>query len=113
MKKYSKQFYKYIKQWESDSVGVQAILFNGELISDDHVKTRLINEYFHSVFCSLPLPSASICEKLPPVEVSIRGIERLLKNTDETKAIGPDEISPRILKRCADEVALCLSEPAL
>jgi hypothetical protein len=37
------------------------------------------------------------------------GVEKLLKNLDPTKASGPDNISTRILKETATEVALCLA----
>ena len=37
------------------------------------------------------------------------GVEKLLKNLDPTKASGPDNISTRILKETATEVAPCLA----
>jgi hypothetical protein len=37
------------------------------------------------------------------------GVEKLLKNLDPTKASGPDNISKRILKETATEVAPCLA----
>lgn len=42
---------------------------------------------------------------MPPVEFSVSGIETLLQNIDETKASGPDGISPRVLKRCAQAIS--------
>jgi hypothetical protein len=38
-----------------------------------------------------------------------KGVEKLLKNLDPTKASGPDNISTRILKETATEVAPCLA----
>jgi hypothetical protein len=37
-----------------------------------------------------------------------KGVEKLLKNLDPTKASGPDNISTRILKETATEVVPCL-----
>lgn len=45
---------------------------------------------------------------MQPVELSVRGIETALKNIDETKATGPDGISPRVLKRCAHPISVYL-----
>ena len=42
------------------------------------------------------------CEE---IEVTIPGVEKLLKNLDPSKASGPDGISPRVLKEAAVELA--------
>ena len=42
---------------------------------------------------------------MPPVIISIEGIEALLTKLDTNKSAGPDQIPPYILKQCAKEVA--------
>lgn len=82
-RKNSEQIYEHVKRSGSHSVGVQDFSFNRELVADDAVKSRLFNGYFYSVFLArgaLSQPAArSICDKMPPFEVSTSGIERLMK----------------------------------
>jgi hypothetical protein len=42
------------------------------------------------------------------LKITIEGVEKLLKNTNTSKATGPDRIPSIILKTCAEEVAPCL-----
>lgn len=109
MKTNSKLFWKYIKNCGSDPVGISEIVQNGQVISDDAEKATCLNNYFQSVFlakCSYQSISyTSGVPEMPPVEFSVSGIETLLQNIDETKASGPDGISPRVLKRCAQAIS--------
>ena len=42
---------------------------------------------------------------MPPIIISIGGIEALLTKLDSNKSAGPDQIPSYILKHCAKEVA--------
>lgn len=42
------------------------------------------------------------------VELSVNGIRALLNKLTDNKAIGPDGISPRVLKQCAESISLYL-----
>ena len=42
---------------------------------------------------------------MPNIEVTAFGVQKLLSNLDAKKSIGPDEISPRILKEASEEIA--------
>lgn len=107
-----KLFWQYIKGCGSDFLGIREIVHNQHVLLDDTEKATCLNDYFRSIF----LPKDSICPPthesttplMKPVEISVRGIETLLGNIDETKANGPDGISPRILKRCAGPISLYL-----
>ena len=46
---------------------------------------------------------------MPETNVTNNGVEKLLKNSDASKATGPDEISARILKEFAPELSLLLT----
>ena len=41
----------------------------------------------------------------PDITVNIPGIAKLLSGLNPYKACGPDQIPPRLLKECADEIA--------
>lgn len=107
-----KLFWKYLKGCGSDAVGISEITYNQQTVSDDTEKATCFNNYFRSVF--LPKhnyvnPSTvSTVELMQPVELGMSGIEKALKNIDETKATGPDGISPRVLKRCAYPISVYL-----
>lgn len=105
MKTNPKPFWQYLKGCGSDPVGINEIIYNERTLSDDAEKATCLNRYFQSVFLSQsacsPQSSNSNVPLMQPIELSISGIESLLKNLDESKAIGPDGISPRILKQCA------------
>ena len=38
------------------------------------------------------------------IEVTAFGVQKLLRNLDPEKSVGPDEISPRILKESSKEI---------
>jgi len=46
---------------------------------------------------------------MPAIEVDTGGIAKLLFEIDPYKAMGPDEIPPRLLKELSSEIAPCLS----
>lgn len=112
MKTNSKCFWHYIKECGSDHVGVAELNFNNMVVVDEEAKATCLNKYFQSVFLpKLDVPSKphpTTIPPMPPVELSVRGICSLLENQDESKAVGPDGISPRILKRCALPISLYL-----
>ena len=47
-------------------------------------------------------PTQPLCED---INITVSGIEKLLKQLNPTKASGPDNISPRVLKEVASEIA--------
>ena len=47
---------------------------------------------------------------MPPIEISTEGTVKLLKDLKPQKAPGPDSITPRVLKECADSVAPILQQ---
>ena len=46
--------------------------------------------------CTLP---DTQCHPMPSFDITVGGVEKLLLNLDPSKAPGPDEIVPRVLKR--------------
>jgi hypothetical protein len=43
------------------------------------------------------------------IEVTVQGVQKLLANLDPTKSMGPDDISPRVLKESSNELAPVLT----
>ena len=46
---------------------------------------------------------------MPDVEVDTAGIARLLSNIDPFKAMGPDGLPPKLLRKLSAELAPCLT----
>ena len=51
-------------------------------------------------------PTQPLCED---INITVSGIEKLLKQLNPTKASGPDNISPRVLKEVVSEIAPSLT----
>ena len=84
----------------------------------DAEKAELLNRQFHTAFsskeqsteeefatrCPMPQldPTRPLCED---INITVSGIEKLLKQLSPTKASRPDNISPRVLKEVASEIA--------
>ena len=71
-------------------------------------KANLFNRYFHSVFNQGVFPPVSPDNAnndnahLNSIQISISGVRDVLLGLDVTKAVGPDSLSPRVLRECAD-----------
>ena len=53
--------------------------------------------------------SAESCLNMLDIEITVNGVEKLLKSQNPHKTAVPDEISPQILKTLAAEVAPILT----
>ena len=40
------------------------------------------------------------------IEITTKGVEKMLKNLNASKAMGPDEIHPKVLKELSEELVL-------
>jgi len=82
---------------------------SGNLITEDQEKTELLNLQFQENFSqedvsSIPFYNCS-WPRMSSIKVSEHGILHLLTGLNTSKAAGPDEIYPRILKEVASEIA--------
>ena len=121
----SKKFWTYIKSKRSKHSGVSPLKSTDEssvLVTDDRVKASILNNQFQSAFsakeeltqhefdlrCPMPPIDADqpLCEELT---ITTEGVQRLLLNLDPSKASGPDNIAPRVLKELASEIAPALT----
>ena len=111
----SKQFWGFIKRLKQDSTGVQSLKDGGRLFSDAERKADILNRQFESVFTEeeplshLQDPNTFKFPSIPQIDISVAGVAKLLKELDEKKASGPDNISAKILRLAADELAPALT----
>ena len=112
-----KKFWTYIKHKRKDNVGISSLKMDGKLFCDPVSKSNILNRQFKSAFSkktkftrrqfknSKRMDPNIIHPKMTPFNITQNGIVKLLKNLNPYKAQGPDNISPRILKELADEIA--------
>lgn len=109
-----KRFWSFFRN-KSRSKSFPAEIKNGPICASSAVnKANMFNKYFHSVFVvddkeDLPPTDSIIDENLRSVDFSKEKVETLLRHLDITKAKGPDNISPWVLKNCASELSESLS----
>ena len=104
-----KRFWTFIKHKKSDFSGVAPLRVDGKLINDAKRKANTLNNQFHSVFTretdfQIPRPSLRI-PSIPPIDITVNGVLKLLKNLKPGKAAGPDNIGPRVLRELCDVIA--------
>ena len=110
----NKKFWTYIKHCKTNNSGISPLKDNGILHSDPGKKADILNNQFKSVFTkdldteteNIPQPDFP---SLEDIIITEPGVLKLLQNLDPTKACGPDNISPKILKELANEIAPSLT----
>jgi hypothetical protein len=111
----TKPFWSYIKSQKQDNCGVSALNEKGQLHSDAPSKARLLSNQFKSVFTKDPpldsgiQPSGQQFPEISPLEITVKGVQKLLQNINPKKASGPDEVPARILHNLSDELAPALT----
>ena len=94
----TKPFWNYIKSLRNDSVGVAPIKDKNQLHSDPTTKASLLNAQFQSVFVkddkkgTSPIPTGESFPAIDNINISARGVEKLLSKLAVNKASGPDQL---------------------
>ena len=115
-----KRFWTYIKHQKSSNIGVAPLKVDGRLVTDPKEQANILNHQFQTAFsegksysreeftekCKMPHTDYPV---LDTVHISVEGVKKLLRNLQPGKAPGPDNISPRVLKELADEIAPILT----
>ena len=106
----TKPFWKYVKSKRQDNNGIAPLKKGTTLISDSKGKAEILLNQFKSVFTKPTtgdLPTTKIQSKrnITPIETNQKGLEKLLRKINTSKASGPDNIPNRILQECATQLA--------
>ena len=106
----TKCFYKYIKHKQKDNITVAPLKKNGNIIIDDQKKANILNEQYCNVFSKPnkdvpPIRSPIVENCMADIVINEGGVRSLLTKLNPQKASGPDNISARILKECAEVIA--------
>ena len=116
-----KRFWTYVKHQRSSSCGVSPLRNDGKLVTDSKQKAEILNNQFFKAFSDGATFSAEEfmenCNMntkrnaniMPEIEITVKGVEKLLSGLNPNKATGPDGISPRILKELSLEIAPLLT----
>jgi hypothetical protein len=103
-----KQFWSFMKVNKRECIGIPTLQTNGQIITNDRDKANTLNNHFSSVFTQeiYPIPklSPSVYSDIPFLEIGIDGVVKQLKNINQNKATGPDELPARVLKEAAAEI---------
>ena len=109
-----KSFWSNIKTCRSENIGIPTLRTPSKLCASALDKAETLNDYFQSVFT--PHQSHPLVQKGPShfptighLHVHRTGVEKRLQQLDPSKASGPDELPPKLLKLVAREIASPLS----
>ena len=109
----SNKLWTFIKHRKSDTVGIAPLKDGGVLKDNPADKAEILNRQFKSVFTverpeaeeSRPDAADRTYPNLPDLHITTPGIQKLLERLNPNKAMGPDELHPRVLKQLAETVA--------
>ena len=105
---YDNKIYKYLSSFTKNCSLPQTMFLGTDSGSSDHCKAQLFNKFFYSVFNNAPdfaepFPTDSISpNSLNNITFASQDIYEILVSLDSSKAMGTDNISPKLLKYCAN-----------
>ena len=105
----SKKFWSYLKHKRGDTCGIGTLREGCQLVTDAAEKAEVLNRQFQSVFSTPAEETMPFTDEsdMPPITVAAEGVRAQLQKLNPYKAMGPDNISPRVLKELSD----VLSQP--
>ena len=105
-----RDFYRYINSQKKDTQGIPPLkrrngsgLAESELEQTEEFNCQFTDVFNKSEHTQVPLPNLS-APFLKEIHVSAEGVTKLLKGLNPSKALGPDELHPRVLKELASEL---------
>ena len=106
-----KHYWSYVKSKGQESIGVAPLkIKDGFLQSNNQREAEILNQQFSSVFTrdddsSTPLKGNSPYPAMPDIQINKKGVQKLLKDLNQHRATGPNEVPSRILKIGAEELS--------
>ena len=110
-----RDFYRYINSQKKDTQGIPPLKRkNGKGVAQsDLEKVEEFNGQFTDVFSKNEHTQVPLLDRSAPfmndIAVSKDGVIKLLKGLNPSKALGPDELHPRVLKELATELGPVLA----
>ena len=106
----SKKIWSYIKGRRRENTAISVLKEGDQETSDQREMANILNRQYESVFTdesssTMPDKGESTIPDMLSLEFTTKGIEKQLQNLDHKKASGPDQISAKILKETATEIA--------
>ena len=116
-----KDFYRYINSQKKDAQGIPPLKKRngGGVAQSESEKAAEFNGQFTDVFTRSECSQVPLLDRSAPfmedIVVTKEGVTKLLKGLNPSKALGPDELHPRVLKELATELGphFCASIPAV
>ena len=105
-----KDFYRYTNSQRKDNQGIPPLKKrNGSVLAESEtVQAEEFNGQFTDVFSKTSENEVPLLEKsAPPMSdchISNEGVIKMMKGLNPSKALGPDELHPRVLKEFAAEL---------
>ena len=105
-----KRFFQYVSNRTKPKESVANLKYEGGLTSSDIEKADVLNKFFASVFTTEteePIPPISHHNVTPTcdVTVTVKQMEKALRELNPAKSPGPDEIHPKVLHEACSELA--------
>ena len=107
-----RDFYRYINSQKKDTQGIPPLKRKNEkgVAQSDLEKAEEFNGQFTDAFNKNEQTQVPLLDRSAPfmndIAVSKDGVIKLLKGLNPSKALGPDELHPRVLKELAAELGL-------
>ena len=105
-----KDFYRYIISQKKDAQGIHPLKNRngGGVAQSESEKAAEFNEQFTDVFIKSEYSQVPLLDRyasfMEDIVVTKEGVTKLLKGSNPSKALGPDELHPRVLKELATEL---------
>ena len=112
-----KKFWKYIKAKRYSNTKIKCLTKNGQTFTETKEILNTMNTTFYEAFGRTNTPSSitdlsgqvnASFPDMPKIDISSSGIQALIDGLDSSKAPGPDNISPKLLKLIPEEASRCL-----
>jgi hypothetical protein len=107
-----KSFWSFVRRNRTENTQISALKSDTtpDLINDPILKANILNRQFKSVFTNeTPLTEHHKLPQeypdIPDILFATPGVQKLLEGLDPSKAGGPDQLLPRVLKELAPAIA--------
>ena len=109
-----RSFWSYVQLMRTENIGIPSLRTQTKLCTTDKEKAETLNEQFLSVFTNernvnVPDKGQSPFPDIPDLNISTACVEKELLSLNQTKACGPDELPPRLLRTFAQELDQALT----